>query len=203
MAEASSSSEPVDHSTEAIAALWGESNELRDKYIELIEQSPGNYNSHALFVLATVLLCAKQRPFEQAAYYMYLGQLRGFYDVYRSKDQTTSGDLYTLFAEICGPVLFQLHQKEVSISMLETLFKKVFEMDEIIPHNYDPCWMNAFGLSAMHAAIGGKTFNKQDMCIPVEQWENMAKKAREFFRGISNQIIKGVRERKEAAANDA
>lgn len=194
----SSSWEVVDLTEVTIKILCGQSNKDRDKCIESIEKAPENYSPLVFFVLAAILY-KQRRPFEQTGFWLFFGELRAQFDAGKCKDSSVYGSVSTLRSEICGGVFEEVFKQ--SVTTLETIMNRVIQADEHIAHNYNPYWINLYGLSASLARLDGNILDEKDLSVPVKEWDRIAQETRITFREMIEHLIEQIGENRSNSNN--
>jgi hypothetical protein len=178
--------EIVDITDVTIVTLCHGSNKQRQKCIEKIETSPENYSPLVFYILANILYQQGQ-PNQQFIFWYYFGQLRVHYDAARCTDETAFGSVASLATDICGCLIQEIYMKDTTI--LEPILERVIELDRKVGHNYNPYWINSYGLEGTITRLNGNEFNEKDFSVPEEEWDHIAEQTRVNFLKMHKEII--------------
>jgi hypothetical protein len=176
-----------------IFTLCRGSDEQRKKCIEQIETSPENYSPRVFYILAD-LLYQQGRPNEQAGFWFYFGLLRALYAASRCTDETVMGHPFAMKTEACECLIQEIYKEDARV--LETILERVIELDRKIGHNYNPYWINSYGMQGMMACLQGDKFNEKDFSVPVEEWDRIAEETRVNFGKMFEEVIKMIKDQK-------
>lgn len=147
--------------------------------IKRVISQPNDFNPVVLYCLSSALLDAGER--EQAAFWFYLGQLRGRSDANKSLDESAKQGMAVLNQRFGGPIN-QYAMKD--IAKLKTTIDKVIQFDADNSRNYDPRWIALHGLDAF-AAHGKVAFE------PKTKWQDIDDKTRaEYYEGFKQAVVR-------------
>ncbi|CAF1040301.1 unnamed protein product [Didymodactylos carnosus] len=180
---------------ETIAMLSTGSSDEKQKHIEKIVTSPGDYIPRVFYYLSNILY--KQEKKEQAYFWYYFGQMRAKYDSMRCVDVLASRahDLLNMQFE---PLIIQDMFSDLDV--IEQILEKVIELNDSTPYNYDYHWINVYGLDSICSRLfddHDDNRKKPSLSVPKEEWNEIRESVREFYLSELQEIRKMKHEQPE------
>lgn len=153
---------------------------LRDAQIREVEGQSAFYAPPALLALATALWGRGER--ERALFWFNAGRLRALFDLRRCTDNSVSGVLLELLAQV-PPTLLQWQQQDSPA--LQAVLERAANWDRSTPYRYDHRWINLFGTEAFRASVGQGS--GQPLTFPTTEWAGIAElNRREFLSRVGS-----------------
>jgi hypothetical protein len=176
----------VRRSEVAITALASKSADERRATTSAIQANPENYAPPVFYALSRVLFYFEEKK-DEAAFWLYAGQLRARFDAYRCAESSARQAVAVLdysFAESINEYVVQ------DIPKLERLLDSVVAWDRKTPHRYDHRWINLHGMGAYAAASDpGSPSETAELSVPESQWKALAETNRaRYLKGFKEAI---------------
>lgn len=147
--------------------------------INQVLSKPENYNPAVLYAISAALFNAGQK--DEAAFWFYVGQLRGRSDANKALDRSARQAIGVLNQRFGGPIN-QYAMKD--IPKLKKIVAKAVKFDEITARNYDPRWIALHGMDVF--------LKKEKVAFsPEKEWQEINDKTRtEYFNGFKQAMKK-------------
>lgn len=146
--------------------------------LKVIDQ-PENFNPVVLYGLSSALFANGKK--EEAAFWFYVGQLRGRSDANKALDMSARAGIGALNQKF-GRAINQYAMKD--ISKLKEIVAEVVKFDESTPRNYDPRWISLHGMDVF--------LEKEKVAFePESKWEAINTKTRnDYYNGFKQAMKK-------------
>jgi hypothetical protein len=150
-----------------------------DASIAKVIKQPENFNPVVLYGLSSALFNSGKK--EDAAFWFYVGQLRGRSDANKALDMSARAGINALNQKFGGPIN-QYAMKD--ISKLKEIVAKAVKFDESTTRNYDPRWISLHGMDVF--------LKKEKVAFePESKWETINTKTRnDYYNGFKQAMKK-------------
>ncbi|WP_419536375.1 hypothetical protein [Endozoicomonas sp.] len=145
--------------------------------IELVVKDPRNYNPVVLYGLSASLFNNGEK--DDAAFWFYVGQLRGRSDANKSLD-ISARQAIAMLNQRFGVAINQYVMQD--LPKLKEIVAKAVSFDEKTARNYDPRWISLHGMDVF--------LKKEKIAFePESKWEEINNKTRaEYYDGFKKAI---------------
>lgn len=152
--------------------------------IDKVLSEPKDFNPVVLYGLSSALFNAGKK--DQAAFWFYVGQLRGRSDANKSLDVSARQAIGVLNQRFGGPINQYAMQ---DIAKLKEIVVKAVRFDEETGRNYDPRWISLHGMDVF--------LEKEKVAFePEPKWSEIDKRTRtEYYDGFNQAMQQLERER--------
>jgi hypothetical protein len=153
--------------------------------IDEVEKNSANYSPPVFFVLANILF--KQGDKDGAIFWFNAGRLRADFDAIRCTDVSARSAVHELVLSVPD----ELRKSQFDdVGKLQSITRNVIKWDETTPHDYDPRWINLFGMNAVETGLGvDKPSLGDSMSVPEASWQSLAQQNRDAYTTSLDVVI--------------
>lgn len=169
----------------------------RENELKAVEENAAAYPPPVFFFIARSLWREGRK--EDAAFWLYAGQLRTRFDAARCGDPAAK-EAVTLLSDTYGTEITEGLSEDLDAA--KAAVHKVLEWDKKTGREYDPRWINLHAVTAYLGASGAQIPDTVTITAPKEQWAAIGEQTRKQFLQDFEQAAAKIQKQEESTEDD-